>query len=240
MSAHGGGGQFGLDGEARRAAERLSRVPPLWSLTEKLAPAHTALVIVDVQNDFCSPDGMMSAEGMDVSSAVTTAERLEGFIASARRAGALVVFVRSVLSSEDNRYLSDVILEQATRRRAGSYTLRPVCVEGTFGGDYYGNVRPAPGDPVVTKHRYSAFLRTDLETILRTAGVRTVVLAGVATNVCVETTARDAFMRDFYVVLCADGTAAYSHAEHEATLITIDRFFGQVASITEITTVWNG
>lgn len=223
---------------ARGAVEALSRVQPLWSLAEKVAPTHSALVVVDVQNDFCSPEGMMSAEGLDVSSAVATAERLEGFIASARQAGALVVFVRSVLSSDDNRYLSDVILEQATRRRAGSYTLRPVCVDGSFGGDYYGNVRPAPGDPVVTKHRYSAFLRTDLETVLRTAGIRTVVLAGVATNVCVETTARDAFMRDFYLVLPADGTAAYSEAEHEATLSTIDRYFGQVASIAEITAAW--
>ena len=227
-----------LDGEARRAAEGLSRVPPLWSLAEKVAPVHTALVIVDVQNDFCAPEGMMSAEGLDVSAAVTTAERLEDFISSARRAGVLVAFVRSVLSSDDNRYLSDVILEQATRRRAGSYTLRPVCVDGSFGGDFYGNVRPAAGDPVVTKHRYSAFLRTDLEIILRTAGIRTVVLAGVATNVCVETTARDAFMRDFYVVLCSDGTAAYSPAEHEATLATIDRYFGQVASIAEVTAAW--
>ena len=239
MDLSGETGNTGADGDARRAAERLSRVRPLWSLAGKLAPAHTALLVVDVQNDFCSPDGMMSAEGLDVGSAVATAERLEGFIASARRAGVLVVFVRSVLSSDDNRYLSDVILEQATRRRAGSYTLRPVCVEGSFGGDYYGDVRPAPGDPVVTKHRYSAFLRTDLETILRTAGIRTVVLAGVATNVCVETTARDAFMRDFYLVLCSDGTAAYSDAEHEATLTTIDRYFGQVATISEITAAWN-
>ncbi len=226
------------DAAARRAAERLSRVKPLWNLAEKVARAHAALVIVDVQNDFCAPEGMMSAEGLDVSAAVATAERLEDFIAAARRAGVLVVFVRSVLSSDDNRYLSDVILEQATRRRAGSYTVRPVCVEGTFGGDYYGNVRPEPGDPVVTKHRYSAFLRTDLETILRAAGIRTIILAGVATNVCVETTARDAFMRDFYVVLCADGTAAYSAAEHEATLATIDRYFGQIASTAEITAAW--
>ena len=239
MSVQGSNDPVDLDGEARRAAEGLSRVQPLWSLAEKVAPAHTALLVVDVQNDFCSPAGMMSAEGLDVRAAVTTAERLEDFIAAARGAGALVVFVRSVLSSDDNRYLSDVILEQATRRRAGSYTLRPVCVDGAFGGDFYGNVRPAPGDPVVTKHRYSAFLRTDLETILRTAGIRTVVLAGVATNVCVETTARDAFMRDFYVVLSSDGTAAYSGAEHEATLTTIDRYFGQVASIAEVATAWN-
>ena len=239
VSGQGTSDSVGLDSEARRAAERLSRVQPLWSLEEKVAPAHAALVVIDVQNDFCAPEGMMSAEGLDVGSAVAAAERLEDFIAAARRAGVLVIFVRSFLSSDDNRYLSDVLLEQATRRRAGSYTLRPVCVEDTFGGDFYGNVRPAAGDPVVTKHRYSAFLRTGLETVLRTAGIRTVLLAGVATNVCVESTARDAFMRDFYVVLASDGTAAYSASEHESTLATIDRYFGQVASIAEVTTAWN-
>jgi len=66
---------------AQHAAEALSRVQPLWRLAEKVAPAHTALVVVDVQNDFCAPEGMMSAEGLDVSAAVTTAERLDGFIA---------------------------------------------------------------------------------------------------------------------------------------------------------------
>lgn len=66
---------------AQHAAEALSRVQPLWRLVEKVAPAHTALVVVDVQNDFCAPEGMMSAEGLDVSAAVTTAERLDGFIA---------------------------------------------------------------------------------------------------------------------------------------------------------------
>ena len=238
MSAQGTSDPVELDDEARRAAEKLSRVPPLWSLAEKVVPAHTALIVIDVQNDFCAPAGMLSAEGLDVSAAVATAERLEGFIAVARQAGVLVIFARSFLSSDDNRYLSDVLLEQATRRRAGSYTLRPVCVEGTFGSDFYGNVRPVAGDPVVTKHRYSAFMRTDLETVLRTAGIRTVVLTGVATNVCVETTARDAFMHDFYVVLCSDGTAAYSATEHDATLATIDRYFGQVASIAEVTAAW--
>ncbi len=66
---HGGDDPVSLDSEARRAAEGLSRVPPLWSLAEKVAPAHTALAVVDVQNDFCSPEGMMSAEGLDITAA---------------------------------------------------------------------------------------------------------------------------------------------------------------------------
>ena len=86
-----------------------------------------------------------------------------------------------------------------------------------------GEVRPREGDPVITKHRFSAFHNTDLNLVLRSHGVRSVGLAGVATNVCVETTARDAFMNDYYVVFVKDGSATYSEAEHAATLATIDR-----------------
>jgi len=88
----------------------------------------------------------------------------------------LVVFIRSVYSTERNIYLSDCWLEQAARKQSGGYTRFPVCVEGSWEGDYYGAVRPQPGDPVVTRHRYNAFLNTDLDTILRANVIRTVVL----------------------------------------------------------------
>ena len=118
-------------------------------------------------------------------------------IKTARAAGVFVVFVRNVYTSDHNFYLSDVWLEQAARKRAGGYTRIPVCEAGSWGGDFYGEVRPQPHDPIVTKHRYSAFYNTDLETILRANGIRTVVLTGVVTNVCVETSAREAFVRVF-------------------------------------------
>jgi ureidoacrylate peracid hydrolase len=113
-----------------------------------------------------------------------------------------------------------------------------VCAEGSWEGDFYGDVRPRPGDPIVTKHRYDAFYKTDLETILRANGVRTVVMTGVSTNVCVETTARAAFIRDYYVVLVADGTAAYSTEEHDKSLKDIDRFFGEVTTIAALRAIW--
>ena len=71
-------------------------------------------------------------------------------------------------------------------------------------------MRPQPGDPVVTKHRYNAFFNTDLDTILRANAIRNVVLTGVATDVCVGTTAREAFLRDYYAVMVDDGTATFS------------------------------
>jgi ureidoacrylate peracid hydrolase len=135
-------------------------------------------------------------------------------------------------------YLSDSWLEQAARTRKGSYTRREVCALGSWEGDFYGDIHPEPGEPIVTKHRYSAFYNTDLDSILRSHGIRTIVLTGVATNVCVETTAREGFVRDYYVVLVADGTATYSPEDHQATLRNIDRFFGEVKSITDITSEW--
>ena len=214
------------------------RPEPLDTLEKKLDPDHCALIVIDVLNDFCADGGAMAREGLDVGAAQQLAGRLPALIGAARGAGAFVVFVRNVYSTEGNTYLSDVWLEQAQRRREGSYVERAVCPPDSWGNDFYGDVRPLPGEPIVTKHRFDAFLNTDLDLILRSNAIRTVVVTGVATNVCVETNARNAFLRDYYVVLPSDGAAAYSAAEHEASLATIDRYFGQVVTCDDVIGVW--
>lgn len=220
------------------AVHRTAHVAPLTTLAEKVRAPHTALIVIDVQNDFCASDGFVAKGGRDVSHAQKMAKRLPALIEHARNAGVLVVFVRCSYSSDDNRYLSDVWLEQAARRQGDGYTLTPVCQDGTSGSEYFGEVGPAAEDIVVTKHRYSAFYGTDLDMILRAHGVRTVVLTGVSTHVCVETTAREAFVRDYYTVVVADGTAAYSQQEHETALKLIDRFFGEVVFIADLLPLW--
>jgi ureidoacrylate peracid hydrolase len=219
-------------------AARLAHVRPLLGMQEKVSPRHTALVVVDMQNDFIATEGLIAREGRDVSQAQVMANELPKLLKRAREAGVFVVFVRNVYTTENNFYLSDVWLEQAARKREGGYTRIPVCAENSWSGDFYGDVRPLPGEPIVTKHRYGAFYNTDLDTILRANGIRTVVLTGVVTNVCVETTAREAFVRDYYVAVVKDGTAAYSQADHEMTLSNIDRFFGEVTSIDELQSLW--
>jgi ureidoacrylate peracid hydrolase len=92
---------------------------------------------------------------------------------------------------------------------------------------------------VITKHRFSAFHDTDLDLVLRSHGIRSVVLTGVATNVCVETSAREAFVRDYYVTFISDGTATYSPEEQEATLRTIDRYFGRVVPMADVIQIWD-
>jgi ureidoacrylate peracid hydrolase len=219
-------------------AARLAHVTPLRGVQEKCNPRHAALVIVDMQNDFIDDTGMIAKEGRDVSQAKEMAERLPALIKAARAAGTLVVFVRNEYTTDRNLYLSDVWLDQAARQRKGGYTRLPVCAAGSWSGDFYGDVRPEPGEAIVTKHRYSGFHNTDLDTILRSNGIRTVIMTGVVTNVCVETTAREAFVRDYYVVLVKDGCAAYSQADHDMTLKNVDRFFGELSTIDEIIGFW--
>jgi ureidoacrylate peracid hydrolase len=211
---------------------------PLTTLAEKVQPGRAALVVIDVQNDFCADGGTMDHEGADLSSAQAMARRLPSLLEAARAAGVFVVFVRNVYSSDDNWYLSDVWLEQAARRRGQSYTRRPVCEAGSWSGDFYGEVRPLASEPIVTKHRFDAFLNTDLDLILRAHRIDTMVLTGVATNVCVETTARAGFVRDYYIVLAGDGTAAFSDEEHDAALRTIDRYFGEVVGVDDLVALW--
>jgi ureidoacrylate peracid hydrolase len=219
-------------------------VPPpphpelLRSLEEKTQPGRAALVVIDMQNDFCHPEGMMAREGFDTSAVEAMGTRLPRLLHAARAAGVLVVFVRNVYSTEANWYLSDVWLEQAARRRGGSYTERAVCPPESWSGDFYGEVRPRPDEVVVTKHRFCAFTNTDLDLVLRSHGIRTIVLTGVATNACVETTARAGFVRDYYVVFTSDGTATYDQEAHGATLRTIDLYFGEVVTIDALVALW--
>lgn len=220
------------------AARRLSHKPLLATLEEKVAPAHTALLVIDMQNDFCAMGGLVSRDGRDISPAQAMAKRLPALLDAARAAGVLMVFVRCHYTAEGNPYLSDVWLEQAARERNGGYTSIPVCRDGEWEGDWYEGVRPQPGDVVVTKHRYDAFQGTDLDLVLRSHGIRTLVLTGVVTNVCVETTARAGFVRDYYIALVEDGCAAYVREDHEQTLRNIRRFFGVTPSSAELCAIW--
>jgi Isochorismatase family len=102
----------------------------LDTLRSRVDPAHTALIVIDIQNDFCAAGGMMDNEGLDLSAVQEMAGRLPDLIDAARAAGVLVVFVRNVYSTAANWYLSDAWLEQAERKRKGSYVDRAVCAPG--------------------------------------------------------------------------------------------------------------
>jgi ureidoacrylate peracid hydrolase len=203
----------------------------LTTLREKVDPKNAAVVIVDVQNDFCHSDGASARNGRDVSMAQAMAPNLKRLVDAAREAGSPVVFVRM---AQTEHTMSEVSQEHKLRRG----TEVPVCVEGTWGVEFY-EVEPEPGEAIVTKHRYSAFIGTDLDLVLRSKGVKSLIITGVATNVCVESTARDAFMMDYYVVFVGDCSACSAGIEvHQATLDNIERTFGIVASADEVIACW--
>jgi ureidoacrylate peracid hydrolase len=209
----------------------------LKTLTDKVRPQHCAVLVVDMQNDFCAEGGAMHREGRDLTLVKSMVPRLAQLITAARAAKVPLVWIRNVYNTGPNWYLSEIWLEQAERRRNGAYLSIPVCEPNAWNGDFY-EVKPEPSEVIVTKHRYGAFESTDLDLVLRSKGIRTVIMTGVATNVCVETTARQAFLRDYYVVFSNDCTATYSQPAHDMTLENIDAFFGQVASAAEIKACW--
>src|SRR3981081_2282701 len=155
-------------------------------LSEKVDPKHSALILVCVQNDFCADGGAMHREGRDLTLVKRMIPRLERLLEASRTAKVLCIWIRCAYNTGPNHYLSEVWLEQAKRRRNGAYVSYPVCEPGEWNGDFF-QVKPLPSEVIVTKHRYGAFEGTDLDLVLRPRGIRTVIMTGVATNVCVET-----------------------------------------------------
>jgi ureidoacrylate peracid hydrolase len=209
----------------------------LDTLTKKVDPNHAALLVVDVQNDFAAEGGMMDREGGDLTMSQGIIPRLEQLIDQAREADVPVIFIRNIYSTDANWYLSDSWLEQAKRARQGSYVIHSVCAADSWAGDFY-KVRPTEKDVIVTKHRFSAFQDTDLDLILRSRGIRTLIMTGIATNVCVESTARDGFFRDYYIAFTSDCTATYLQEDHDGTLNNIRRYFGEVVTADEVAACW--
>ena len=209
----------------------------LNTLSLKVKPEHCAVLLVDVQNDFCAEGGAMHREGNDLTMAQAMVPRLERFVEAARAANVRCIWIKNVYNTGPNFYLSEVWLEQAARTRKGLYVQHPVCQAGEWNGDFY-KIRPREDEAIVIKHRFGAFESTDLDLVLRSQGIRTVIMTGIATNVCVETTARQAFLRDYYVVFTSDCTATYAQDAHEGTLRNIDQFFGQVVTSQEIVSCW--
>jgi ureidoacrylate peracid hydrolase len=201
------------------------------TLDEKADPRQAALIIVDVQNDFCHPDGAAGRRGKDLSQIPSMIENLGQLLSGARRVGLPIIFIRA-----QNGPWTD---SAAWLGRATSPTdpRAMSCLEDTWGSEFYA-VAPRTDERVVVKHRYSAMLGTDLDLILRARGIRTLLLTGVSTNVCVESTTRDAYQFDYEVVLVADCCAAYSQADHDGTLRNVAAHFGDVVRSEAIIAAW--
>lgn len=202
----------------------------LKTAKERWDPRWAALLVVDVQNDFASPKGSAAQRGEDVSTSIAMVPRLIRLIEEARGVGLTVVYIKTTHSPWTDT--------PSWIYRKSQQSALNTCREGTWGAEFYEGIAPRPDERVVIKHRYSAFINTDLNTVLKAKGIESVLVTGIATNVCVETTARDAYMYDYYVTMVSDCAAAYEPKLHESTLDNIRRHFGLVATSEEIVKTW--
>ena len=187
----------------------------VWTqLDEILDPQHTALLVVDVQNDFCSPDGAFAKRGGDVSQAQAIIEPLQELIESGREHGVQIVDILMTLS-EDGRTNSSADL---ARRVAVWDDLPLATLEGSLGHANPDGLHFDASDWIVKKYRNNAFLGTNLDMLLRGAGIRTVVVTGTATHACVLETCLMAQGLDYYVVVPTDCVASGSEELHQSGL----------------------
>ena len=203
----------------------------LDSVEKRLSPAHSAVLVIDMQNDFCAEDGFVEkVVGKDVSACRAVAPAIMALVASARECRVPVIWVTA---NYDHDKLPPGML--AKQREKGTAIC---CGTDSWGHEFYG-VAPAAGETLMDKHSYSAFVDTPLEELLRGQGIRTLIFAGVHTNVCVETSLRDAVCRGFYAVLARDCVASHTAPLHDATLKNVEFLFGDVLGRDAIATAWH-
>lgn len=208
-------------------------------LNEKTAPEHTALLIVDMQNDFCAEGGMIERIGGDISVVRSIIPNLQKVIRSARSAGVMVVYIRN-RSRADGKYNAPADLARRLLSYAPEQDLL-ITKEGSWGELIVDELQPQPEDVTVFKHRPDAFERTQLSLILRSNGIKTVVVTGTATFACVESTARRALMEDFYVQVIEDCAASTDAGLHNASIEVMKAFFGEdsICTCSDITSAWS-
>lgn len=188
--------------------------PVYDSLAEIVVPTHSALVVVDMQNDFCHPDGYYGQMGVHLDDIEHAVGSMATLVESARAANVPIVWIQQTSLQEA---LAD---SPSWLRRRTHGTMAPEwTLDGQWGHAIVKPLEPRPGEPVVLKHRSSAFVGTPLDLILRSQSVETIVIGGVVTQGCVESTARDATFHDYYVVMVKDCVATVSRELHEASML---------------------
>jgi biuret amidohydrolase len=198
-------------------------------------PSKTAMIVVDMQNDFVAPGA-----AMETPAARVVVPKLAEALKICRNAGIKVIYTAHVHRRDGSDMgLFDDMHAPIAKRAA--------LVDGTPGVEVYPELAPAPGEHVIKKHRYSGFYGTDLDMILREWGVDTVIISGTTTENCCHATARDAMFRNYRVVFLSDATATYDYPDrgfgampnaevHHATLVILADSTAHVMSVADMKT----
>ncbi len=202
----------------------------------RLAIAETAVVVIDMQNAYASPGGYVDLAGFDIGGAAGVIGRIGQVLTTARAAGMPVIFLQNGWDADyqeaggpgsPNWHKSNALKTMRARPELQGKLL----ARGTWDYELVEALAPQPGDIRIHKPRYSAFFNSSLDSTLRARGIRTLIFVGIATNVCVESTLRDAFHLEYFSVMLEDATHHLGpDFIQAATVYNVEKFFGWVST----------
>lgn len=195
----------------------LARIAPYNTHPMKPNPAKTALLVTDMQIFFLDPQSPTFTCG-----GLAILPRLKKLIAVFREKRLPVIYTQHVHHPD---HIDSGIM---------GWWWEGMCIEGSPESHVHPEIAPNPGEKVIQKHRYSAFYNTDLETVLRVLKVEDLVISGVMTNMCCESSARDAYFRDYRVFFLADGTGSINEEMHLASLMNLALGFAHVTTVQQV------
>jgi ureidoacrylate peracid hydrolase len=226
-------------GYAPEAPSRAAVTLPARPEPIRLNPAETAMIIVDMQNAYASPGGYLDIAGFDIAGCAAVIQRAAVAADAARKAGIQVIYFQNGWDPDYKEAGTPGSPNWHKSNALKTMRKRPE-LEGTLlakgGWDYalVEGLKPLPGDLVVPKPRYSGFFNTNIDSLLRARGIRNIVFTGVATNVCVESSLRDAFHLEYFGIVLEDAThAAGPDFAQKAALYNIETFFGWVSTVAD-------
>lgn len=201
-----------------------------------MSPKDTALIVVDMQNAYASPEGYLDKAGFDIGGAAAVIGQIVQACEAARAAGVQVVYfqngwdpdyVEAGGEGSPNWWKSNALRTMREKPELEGKLL----AKGGWDYELVEALKPQQGDIVIQKSRYSAFFNTALDSVLRARGIRNLVFVGIATNVCVESTLRDAFHLEYFSVMLEDAVHQAGPAFlQEATVYNVEKFFGWVSN----------
>ena len=205
----------------------------------EIDPAKTAVIVIDMQNAYASPGGYLDLAGFDISGAARVIENTKGVLEVARRAGVQVIYFQNGWDPDyveaggpgsPNFHKSNALKTMRARPElAGTLLAR-----GTWDYELVDELKPQPGDICLHKTRYSGFFNSQLDSVLRSRGIRNLIFVGIATNVCVESTLRDGFFLEYFGIVLEDAThQAGPEFVQRAAIYNIETFFGWVSSVAD-------
>jgi ureidoacrylate peracid hydrolase len=205
----------------------------------RMKPNETAVIVVDMQNAYASVGGYVDIAGFDVAGAAGAIVKTKAVLDAARAAGVTVIFfqngwdkdyVEAGTPGSPNWHKSNALKTMRARPELAGTLL----AKGTWDYAIVDELQPRPGDIVIPKTRYSGFFNTNIDSVLRARGIRNLVFTGVATNVCVESSLRDAFHLEYFAVVLEDATHHLGPDYiQKAALYNIEKFFGWVSTVAD-------